>query len=213
MHHQLEGLLAGLPEYAYFGKGRKDGKTGGEFSAIYYKKDKYKLQEEGTFWLAPDNERPGIGWDAALPRVCTWGSFQDRQFGLSFYIFNIHFDHKGVQARQESTHLLLAKIRKIAGTSPVVLTGDFNFNQNHENYNMLNSSGFLRDSYTLAKVKYAANGTFNGFDVNRTSEDRIDFIFTTSAFEVKRYGILTDTCQGRFPSDHFPVLVEVEYKP
>lgn len=212
LYHQLQGLSDGLPDYTYIGVGRDDGKQKGEFAAIFYNKDKYKLLKNGNFWLSPTPDKPSKGWDAALPRVCSWGQFTDKATGFNFYFFNTHFDHKGEVARRESAKLILSKIKEIAGTSPVILTGDFNFSQENENYGLLNGSGFLKDAYHLAAIRYAPRGSFNDFDTSRKSDDRIDHIFLTSDFKVIRYGILTDTySDGKYPSDHFPVFLEVSY--
>ncbi|WP_128547334.1 endonuclease/exonuclease/phosphatase family protein [Larkinella soli] len=211
LYNQLQDLAGSLKEYTFFGAGRDDGKQAGEFSAIFYKKDKFDLLKSSTFWLSTTSDRPSKGWDAALPRVCTWGQFKDRASGRSFYVFNVHFDHRGQEARKESAALLLGRIKEMAGTTPVVLTGDFNFNQKNPNYELLAKSGLLKDTYELAPIRYAPNGTFNSFDIKSKHDNRIDHIFVTSAFKVGRYGILTDTYGGRFPSDHFPVLVELKY--
>jgi endonuclease/exonuclease/phosphatase family metal-dependent hydrolase len=212
LYNQLVDMTAKLPDYAYIGVGRDDGKQAGEFSAIFYKKNKYKLLKQGTFWLAPTTTTPIKGWDAALPRVCTWGQFQDIATGFTFYMFNTHFDHRGVEARRESAKLILAKVKELAGTAPVILSGDLNVDQRNESYALLNTSGLLKDAYTTAKVVYAPNGTFNGFDATRKTDSRIDHIFLTSTFTPTRYGILTDTYGGgKTPSDHYPVAIEVRY--
>ena len=59
------------------------------------KKVKFELLEQGTFWLSPASAVPSKGWDAALPRICTWGQFRDKGTGFVFYFFNTHFDHMG----------------------------------------------------------------------------------------------------------------------
>lgn len=209
---QLKDLAAALPAYEHIGVGRDDGKEKGEFAAVFYNKDRYTLQKQGNFWLSETPEKPSKGWDAAIPRICTWGQFRDQETGFSFYFFNVHFDHIGEQARRESVNLVLQRIKQIAGNSPVVLAGDFNFSQNDEKYTALNTSGMLQDAYLLADVRYAPRGTFNGFDADRKSDERIDHIWLSSDFKVNRYGILTDTYgDGKFPSDHFPVVAEVQY--
>lgn len=127
-------------------------------------------------------------------------------------MFNVHFDHQGKTAQVESAKLLVQMARQIAGNAPVVLTGDFNVEQNHEAYNILHNSGLFKDAYELAPIKYAPNATFNSFKVGPNSLNRIDHIFVTPALNVKRYGILSDHYQGKTPSDHYPVLIEVSYK-
>ena len=211
LNNQREDLSKALPGFDYIGIGREDGDKKGEFSPIYFKTDKFKLLQKGTFWLAETTDKPVKGWDAALPRICSWGQFEDRKTGLRFFMFNTHFDHRGVQARKQSAQLILDKIKSIAGNAPVVLTGDFNVDQFNESYTLLNTSGVMKDAFTTAPIKLATNGTFNSFDITTKTDRRIDHIFLTAAFEAKRYGILTDTYNGKFPSDHFPVMIEVSY--
>jgi endonuclease/exonuclease/phosphatase family metal-dependent hydrolase len=209
---QLQDLAARLPGYAHVGVGREDGKQAGEFSAIFYKKDKYRLLQQGTFWLSMTSTTPSKGWDAALPRICTWGQLQEKSTGFTFYLFNTHFDHKGVEARKESAKLILSKMKATAGTAPAILTGDFNVDQRDETYTILHTAGRLHDAYTVAQVVYAPNGTFNGFEPKRNTDARIDHIFLSPAFTATRYGILTETYGGgKTPSDHYPVAVEVRY--
>ncbi len=183
-------------------------------------------------------DRPNKGWDAALPRICSWGEFKENKTGFRFFFFNLHMDHIGVQARAESAKLVLAKVKELAGNRPTILTGDFNVDQNNESYRLINTSGSLRDAYELSPVRYALNGTFNNFRPDNKTESRIDHIFPSTQFKVTRYGILTDTYRSpasdstgatttpnaprevrlsrymaRVPSDHFPVKIEVTYTP
>src|SRR5688500_14256837 len=51
-HHQLQDMMKLLPVYAHIGVGRDDGKTGGEYSGIFFKKDRFELLKQGTFWLS-----------------------------------------------------------------------------------------------------------------------------------------------------------------
>lgn len=235
VNRQLNDLLAGLPQYASIGVGRDDGKTKGEYSPIFYKKDRVTLLKSGDFWLSEQTDHPNKGWDAALPRICSWGQFKDKQSGLKFWFFNLHMDHIGVVARSESSKLVLAKIQEMCGKEPVILTGDFNVDQTNEGYSILTSSPLLTDSYERASVKYVLNGTFNSFDPNLMSNSRIDHIFVSPAFSVHKYGVLTDTYrsptnnteeikgknapqeisflqyEARIPSDHFPIMAILKY--
>jgi endonuclease/exonuclease/phosphatase family metal-dependent hydrolase len=213
LQHQVEDMQKQLPAYGHIGVGRDDGKAGGEFSGIFFKKDKFTLLQQGTFWLSPTPDKPSKGWDAALPRICTWGQFRDNASGRTFYFFNTHFDHQGEKARNESAKQLLSRIRQLPAGTPVILAGDFNFDQNSPNYQLLNDSKTLQDAYQQARVRFAPKGTFNGFKVSGTSDSRIDHIFLSKDMEVKRYGILTYLYgDGKLPSDHYPVMVELEMK-
>lgn len=100
-HSQLQGMLAALPGYDYVGVGRDDGAAGGEYSAIFYKRSRFRLLDSGHFWLSEDPSKPGKGWDAKYVRICTWGRFYDRQSRQRFWFFTTHTDHRGEQARRE----------------------------------------------------------------------------------------------------------------
>ncbi len=211
LDHQVYALSEGLANYGYVGVGRDDGKEKGEFSAIFYNRDKVKALESDTFWLSEDPSQPNRGWDAQLPRICTWARFESLETGKQFYVFNTHFDHVGVKARSESATLIVDKAKEIAGDNTVILTGDFNIDQRNEAYKRLSGSDMFNDSYDVAYMVYANNGTFNGFDNTKGSDRRIDHIFVTNDVKVGKYGILTDTYHSRFPSDHFPVLVKLVF--
>lgn len=208
--NQLDDIEQQLPEYARYGVGRDDGQSKGEHSAIFYRKDKFDLLKSGDFWLSETPEKPGFGWDARINRICSWVQLKEKKSGKIFYCFNVHYDHQAMIARRESSKLLLAKIKLIAGNVPVVLTGDFNGNHTTEWYQLIANSGVLRDTYKEVKYPYVNNGTFQNFGRNYSTGDIIDHIFVTKHFSVKRWGVLTDSYNGKFPSDHFPVLAEVQ---
>lgn len=212
LKNQLDDMSKALPEYERYGKGRDDGKDGGEHSAIFYKKSRFKLLKSGDFWLSETPDKPGLGWDATCcNRICSWVYLQDLKTKKQFYAFNVHFDHQGVVARKESSKLILKKINEIAGNTPAILTGDLNGGRDSEWYKELADSKLLLDTYTQVKFPYANNASFNSFRTPR-GQAVIDHIFVTKAFTVSRWGILTDTYYGKFPSDHFPVLAELELK-
>ena len=211
---QLDDMKALLTDYDYIGVGRDDGKRKGEHTVIFYDRKTIRLLQQGHFWLSETPDKPGLGWDAACTRICTWGKFRSRKAGKTFYFFNLHLDHVGVVARRESARLVVRRIREIAKGKPVILTGDFNVDQKDTIYSIFTTSGLLNDSYEHSKQRFAENGTFNGFNPDRKTDSRIDHIFVSPSFHVMRYGILTDcywTDQGRrLPSDHYPVFVRLE---
>ena len=210
--HQLKDICE-LPEYAYFGAGRDDGKEAGEHSAIVYKKDRFQIMESDNFWLSETPDQPGKGWDATCcNRICSWVKFKDLNTKKEFYIFNLHFDHQGVVARQESGKLMVKKITEIAKDTPVICTGDFNSRPDTEQIKAMCS--ILNDSREVSKMPpYGPEGTSNArftFPVNR---NRIDYIFVSKQFEVLKYAVLTDINRDRFfPSDHQPVVADMVLK-
>ncbi len=235
--HQLKDLTADLPNHTYIGIGRDDGQQKGEHSAIFYRTDRFELLEEGNFWLAEEAEKPVKGWDAALPRICTWGKFKEKETNTEFYFFNLHFDHVGVKARAESAKLVLSKIEGITQhRAPVILTGDFNVDQHDESYRLITQSGVLVDSYEQAPLRYGATGTFNGFNIHSKTDSRIDHVFVSKGIRIHKHGILTDFYQpdhtsgladsrnfpkevelyrniNRMPSDHYPVMTKITLNP
>jgi len=202
---QLRDLDALLPEFGRFGVGRAADLTD-EHSAIFYRKSRFEVLEQGTFWLSETPEVAGSkGWDAALPRIVTRGRLRDRRTRAIFFHFNTHFDHVGKVARRESAALV---VRKIGASQPVILTGDFNDTPQSDAYRSITSSSLV-DAFTVSRaMHHGPTTTWNGFEAIEPQR-RIDFIFIRG-FDVLRHGILSETFDdARFPSDHLPVLAEV----
>ena len=212
LYDQITDLKDGMAGFDYVGVGRDDGNINGEFSAIYYNSSRYALIENGTFWLSQTPQIPSKSWDAALNRICTWARLKEKETRKTFYVFNTHFDHKGVKARKESALLILKKIGEIAGRKdPVILTGDFNLTPEEKPLVLIRQK--LKDSRQISETSpQGPIGTFNDFDITNKLENRIDYIFVNKMVDVKRYGVLTDSRDNHYPSDHLPVLVEIQLK-
>lgn len=216
---QLKDLETLLPDFAWCGAGRTDGKTSGEFSAILYRKDRFKLLETNTFWLSETPAQAGSkSWDAAITRIVTWAKFEDEFTKKTFYQFNTHFDHVGEKARQESAKLILSNIEKIAGNkSTFVLTGDFNVVEDSMPYKILTGKATEKSAILLKDARYESknghfggNSTFNSFK-ELIPNRRIDYIFVKSGVKVFEHGILSDIWDGKWASDHLPVLAEIAF--
>ena len=212
LRNQLDDLSKGLPEFDRYGIGRDDGNAVGEHSAIFFNKHKFSLVDKGDFWLSETPEKPSLGWDAAINRICSWVKLNENSSGKTFYVFNAHYDHRGVVAREESSKLVLKKIKEIAGSAPAIFMGDLNGDHSSKWYQLIHQSGHLKDAYETSPIRFANSGSFNGFGNALEKNNIIDHIFLTSSFSVLRHGILTDTYMGKYPSDHFPVLTEVILK-
>ena len=220
---QLTDMLDRLPEYGYVGVGRDDGKEGGEYSPVFYRKDKFKVLESGTFWLSESPEKVSFGWDAACRRVCSYAKLKNRKTKEVFWFFNTHMDHIGITARREGARLILAKIHEIAGDEAnVVLTGDFNVDQRNEAYSTIISTERLVDSYWIAKHRFCPGPTFNNFVPTVYSDSRIDHVFVSNGSKVSSYMCLTahywrkdslsdGQAEVHLPSDHYPLSVRVDF--
>lgn len=209
---QMVDIKTSLKDYDYVGVGRDDGKNQGEYSAIFYDKNKLEVLKSGTFWLSETPEKPSKGWDAAYNRICTYALFKLKKGGKKFYAFNVHFDHVGNLARVNSSKLILAKIKELNPENlPLTLTGDFNLTEDSEPIKIISQS--LDDThYYSKKPHYGPKGTFQAFDVNVPAKDRIDYIFV-KGFEVESNRTINDRRENLlYPSDHFPILAEIRFK-
>ncbi len=212
LKNQLEDIITALPAYAYYGAGRDDGKDAGEHSSIFVKKDRFTVLKYGNFWLSQTPDSASMGWDAkCCKRICSWVYLKDIRTKKKFYVFNAHYDHEGKVARAESSNLVLQRIKKIAGDEPAIFCGDLNGSRTTECYQIIAKSAILKDTYTQVMHPYVNNGSFNGFG-KTLDQDVIDHVFVTKQFSATRWGVLTDTYQGKYPSDHFPVLVNLEFR-
>ena len=189
--HQLDDMLAMLPDYDYIGVGRDYGDDRGEFCPIFYRKDVFEKLAGGTFWLSETPEVPSKGWDAKYNRICTWGHFRHKASGKKICFMNVHFDHRGVQARIESAKLMLDYVKKNCKGMTVIISGDYNVTQTSDSYKVLANSKILKDSYDYAKYRFAPTGTFNGFNPKRYTTHRIDHLFVSKKVKVDRWGVLT----------------------
>lgn len=212
-YHQLKDIEKEMPDFKWIGTGRDDGDKAGEFSAIFYNKQLFMLIKDGQFWLSETPDKPGFGWDAACYRVCTWGKFIQKETNKKFFVFNTHFDHKGDTARANSAILIRNFIAKktYKESLPVILTGDFNLTPD-----MLPISHIKKDLSDTRDVSieppYGPVGTFNRFQHDSPLDKRIDYIFVSRGVKVFKYGVLTDTKENRYPSDHLPVFVKIILK-
>ena len=214
LNHQLNDLKQRLPGYAWVGAGRDDGKEKGEYSAIFYDSSRIRVLQSETFWLSTQPHVAGSkGWDANLPRVVTWAQMKDLPTNKQFYVFNTHFDHIGKVARAESARMILRAVQDIAGTHPVIVTGDFNASPDQEPIKIiLNPTDPLRltDTKTISsKPHYGPEGTFNGFNPMESRDHPIDFIFIKNGPTVLKHATLSETWGGKFSSDHFAVFARI----
>jgi endonuclease/exonuclease/phosphatase family metal-dependent hydrolase len=206
---QFDDLLANT-DFDVVGVGRDDGKRKGEFSAIYFNKNRFIKKDGGTFWLSPTPNVPSKGWDAALNRICSWVKLYDKSNKKEFIVFNTHYDHIGVQARIESAKLIKQKIQQIAPNLPVVFTGDLNVTPETEAIATIKS--FLIDTKEITiEPPYGPDGTFNGFKWDSSLKSQIDYIFVNKAFKVQKFAVLSDSKDQRYYSDHLPVLVKLMF--
>ena len=217
LHEQMTDLASLLPGYKYVGKGRDDGGEKGEYSAIFYDTARIEVINSATFWLSETPEVPGSkSWDAAITRVATWAEVMDKITGEKSFVFNTHFDHIGKEARRQSALLLLKVMEVVAGDYDIILTGDFNATPNEPPIVALTDKDkpyYLVNTASKRRKKLVGPaGTFNGWKTDSLPKEPIDFIFYRGNFKVKKHVTILETRDGRYSSDHFPVLVHLKQK-
>jgi endonuclease/exonuclease/phosphatase family metal-dependent hydrolase len=209
--NQKADLDAALPHYRIFGGGRDDGKNKGESSPIGFDPRRFELLDHGLYWLSPTPSEPSKGWDAAYNRVATWARLRVRGTSQVILAVNTHWDHIGTVARRESALQISRWIESNARRcEQVMLFGDFNSAIGDEPLRSIQSSLGLRDARAVSKsAPFGPANTFNGFESVPAEHRVIDHFLLGKQVEVARYMVLSQIIDGRWPSDHFPVLADV----
>ena len=213
LHSQFEDLKRMLPEFEGVGVARDDGKTKGEYSSVFYRKDVFDALDSGTFWLSEYPDSVGLkGWDAACVRVATWAKLQHKETGKIVMAVNTHFDHVGVEARKQSALLIIRKIKEIVGDRAAMLTGDFNVTDQSDAYQTITTNEFvLKDAHKIAEKVSGVNYTFHNFTRQPLEKrSKIDFIFVTPHIRVLSSDIPQEV-EGALLSDHNPQWIEMEF--
>ena len=211
--NQLKDITQRLPEYNSIGVGREDGIEKGEFSPIFYKKDKFSVLKSGYFWLSETPEIPSKGWDAACERIATWAQLKDKASGKVVFVLNTHLDHVGTLARQKSVELLKKNTALLSEGLPQIIMGDFNADPESTVIKQMlipADAVVFFNSKAVAKKVFGSNWTFNGFGTVAIKERPIiDYIFVNKAVRVKEHHVAPETANGKFISDHSAVFVKV----
>ena len=214
---QIDEIESALPGYAVVGVGRDDAGEAGEFSAILFRKGRFRVAEAGTFWFSDTPEVPGsASWGNTITRICTWARFVDRD-GRGFYLFNLHLDHRSQPSRERSVALLRQRIAARAfPADPVVVTGDFNAGEDNPALEALvsreNPSSPFVDTYRVLYPGEKSVGTFTGFTLGSSDGAKIDYVLVQPGTEVLSAEIVRTSRDGRYPSDHFPVEATVRLR-
>jgi endonuclease/exonuclease/phosphatase family metal-dependent hydrolase len=208
--NQVNYIASALPKYSKFGIGREE-KEEGEACTIYYKKDRFQVDKISTFWLSENPNVVSRGWDAACNRVCTSALFKDLKTKKFFWVFNVHLDHIGNEARIKGVQLVLSKIKEFNTKNyPVFLMGDFN--SEPDTPQIAEIKKVMDDTKDVSIEKpFGPSGTFNDFEHNKPVTLLIDYIFISknSGLKVQKHAILSDSKDLKYPSDHLPVYIEI----
>ena len=228
LHGQCADLRASLTDYAFAGAGRDDGKESGEYSAIFYRKDRFEpdVTDQGMFWLSDRPEQPGSRtWGNEIPRVVTWIRLIDRATAKAFYVFNTHWDHRNQASREKAAVLISRRINVRAHPEePVVLLGDFNAADSNPAVayftgKQVSLSGSsvppprmpLLDVFRATPPPGGGQQTLHLWRPLQSGWPRIDHILVTDGATVEATGIQRAKTIEERPSDHFPVWARIAW--
>ncbi|HEY0659895.1 MAG TPA: endonuclease/exonuclease/phosphatase family protein [Lysobacter sp.] len=206
--YALQGdyLVAKIPEYTWFGRGRSGKPGDDERMGVFYRRDRFRVLESGDFWLSDTPDVPGsITWGHLFPRMVTWALFERIGDSRRFYLFNTHLPYREQddEARLRGALAILQRLRTLPDDVPVVLTGDFNTAPDGCVHKQL--VALLQDAWSAAPHREGPDGSYHAF--TGQPQKRIDWIlFRGLRAEAAR--TITRQEDGRYPSDHFPVMAE-----
>jgi endonuclease/exonuclease/phosphatase family metal-dependent hydrolase len=209
--HQYKLLDSVLTDYSSVGVGRNDGARDGEMNPVFFRKGRFDLVRNITFWLSDSPEVAGSkGWGASLPRIVTWMELVDKKNHKHFFFFNTHFAHDSDSARLMSSKILLKEVSKIAEGFPFIISGDLNMPPTSTGYSILTgpneSVPLIKDSYVITEKRPSGPVyTFNGFS-DKKETARIDYILVRNGMKVLEYKTVIKKEHGIFISDHWPVI-------
>jgi len=174
---------------------------------VFYRADKYKLLDKGSFWLSETPDRMSRDWDSACYRICSYVILEEKASGREFAVFNTHLDHVSNEARINGIQVVLDKIADFGGL-PSILMGDFNAGVTSETY-LMAAEHFLDAQVEAADTMDSS--TFNGWGPS-IGGGRIDYIlYSKTGLQAEKYWVETSTYDGAYPSDHFPVCAKLSF--
>jgi len=204
LYFQIQDIKRALPQYKIISAGRIDGKREGEACPILYRSDRFSVANSGTFWFSNMPWKPGSKhWGNDLPRICTWVRLTEIATNKSFYVYNLHLDHKSQNSRQFSVNLLAREIVKRKHREPVIVMGDFNMGT--DNPAMASLQGMMADVWQSLHPGQPGITTYHAFG-EQSEGPCIDHIFIDDASEIIEVAIDARTFNRRYPSDHFPII-------
>lgn len=214
---EIDDAVAG---YKRVGAGTVDGDTQGPFNAIYFKKERFMVDTWDTFWLSnTPNQAGSASWGNEHPRSVTWARMIEKSSGYAFYVFNTHFDHMSQNSREKSAALLAERVAGRDEPDPFVVTGDFNAGEDNLAVRFLRAEAKIDgemnaapmvDTFRVIKPDATNVGTAHGFN-GGTGGNKIDYVWAPPGEEVVNAYISHHNVDGRYPSDHFPVVGVVRF--
>ena len=204
----MKDLKNGLEGFAHTGISRgidPDGSEG-EYSAIFYKTDRFELKDCGNFWYSDTPEVCSKCWTSVFCRICSWGKFYDKKEDKEFYYFNTHLDCD-MELSMRSIPIIKKHLDPVMDY-PLFISGDFNFFEGKEHYKEITK--FLRDSKHVAKDTMDCL-TYHDDKPEKHEGEVIDFIYINDKVNAVKYRVCNEKINGFHASDHYAIYADLEY--
>lgn len=221
LRFQLLAIADAVPGYKRIGVGARDGDNAGEHCAILYRASTLAVKDSGTFWLSDKPLVPGsTTWGNEPPRIVTWARFAVRETGYQFWFYNTHFDHISQNSREKSALAVMKAIDKRVPDAPFFFMGDLNVQEDNVVTRYFKGAAKidgianpipLFDTFRVLHPDEPNARTAHGFS-GAIKGDKIDYIYTPTknvlGASIDHYNV-----DGRYPSDHYPVVATVKLPP
>jgi endonuclease/exonuclease/phosphatase family metal-dependent hydrolase len=205
---QVAFLEAALPGHRRVGGGRDDGKSQGEHSAICFRKERFELLADRTFWLEEPIDEPRVGGAFDVKRICTLARLRDRTTGQTIRVYNSHL-YLTEDQNFTAVRIILDQIAAGAPGDAILFTADFNAVPSAPSRRMFVEGNGFSDSAALAG-KRVDLPTFQLYGIGTHC---LDGILVSPRWRVRDHRILDVKPNGVFPSDHFAVLADLALMP
>ena len=187
--------------YEYVGVGRDA--DGGERSAIFYRADKFELLDSDTFWLTSTPTEVSRVDGSLCNRIVTVATFKRISDGKIFTHANTHLDHSNSDVRSAQVTYLDKYVKEFTD-SPLIVTGDFNFQPDNRVYTQMTALGYENCSQLAQFARGREDNTYTGGSM-------IDFCFRYGEdFKPYFYAVCDELINGKTPSDHHPIFLILE---
>lgn len=173
---------------------------------IIYRSASFDFVEQGFFFFSETPDRIySPTFNGSYPAFCSWATLRDKTSGQSITIFNMHTDYSSGKNRIKSIDLIAERIKPhIEAGKAVLLMGD------------LNASNRSKIAKTLKSIPLkfvpSSGSTFH-FNRGVNFTPAIDHILHTPQFIAKdKVTVWRKKYDGNWPSDHYPVIVDFNFK-
>ena len=229
---QRQWLERRFADFTFSGEGRNADRKSGESSPVAFRKSRFELIKDGTFWLSETPDEPGSkSWDAALPRICSYVVLKDKETGGTFSFANTHTDHKSERAREKGMLLVIERMNEFGKGAPIIFTGDHNCLEFEKP--ALAVKKILKDSLYLSAtapqgpwrtcthwawrdkettIAEALKKPVRARSKKGDDAEHIDYIYVSPGTKVFDYRIVDSPRPGKklYPSDHFPSVTTIK---